>query len=238
MRRVRLGQWAKIHDGRTESVEDIEKEYWDLIDKLYVTLDKKTVLETFDTNQFKDVDELRAQVARWENGLKFETVHNEVNGKRETYVLLSDIRPCLNASDKVVMDRERSRSPVEVRVDRLRSLQAKTLSVPAQVTCGLPRKKKVARAKRERQRKRKKQLKDVGDSSKFEQDRKQRFVQVTEVDRQALGGMMRQKRCKHSSQKSKTKMVKFGKGKEREDRVQHKMKERERLDIKKNNKTF
>merc|ERR1711894_843257 len=118
MRRIRLGLWAQMHEGRSGTVEKIEEDYWYYIDKLYVTQDKKTVLETFDSEQFKDLDELRAQVARWENGLHFESVVNKVNGKREIYVLLTDLKPCLNATD-VYQDRERSRSPAGMKVDRL-----------------------------------------------------------------------------------------------------------------------
>ena len=137
MRRIRLGLWAQMHEGRSEKVEEIEEDYCYYIDKLYVTQDKKTVLETFDSEQFKDLNELRAQVARWENGLQFESVVNKVNGKREIYVLLTDLKPCLNATD-VSKDRERSRSPAGMKVDRLRPLQAKPLSVLPQVNCGFP----------------------------------------------------------------------------------------------------
>ena len=152
---------------------------------------------------------------------------NKVNGKREIYVLLTDMRPCLNATD-VSKDRERSRSPAGMKVDRLRPLQAKPLSVLPQINCGFPRKKKVSRAMRERERKKKKQPKDAADGSKFEQKRKRRFVPETEVDHKALASRLRQKRRKLSAQKSRTKMVKIGKDRESEVRAQQKAKEKER----------
>ena len=226
MRRLRLGRWLQIRDGRSESIDNLEKEYWDHIVKHNVTPGKKTVLAMADSNLF-DVGELRAQVGRWESGLRIETLLNKVRRKTELYVLLNDMRPCLNVTD-VPKNRERSRSPAEMRVEKLHPLQTGRLPVTPQVNCGFPRRKKVARAERERMRMDRKKLKDETDSSRHEKRKERRSVPESEVGQQALGSMLRRKRRKLSSQKSRTKMVKTDKGKEREDRAQLKAKEKER----------
>ena len=171
MRRLRLGRWL---GGRSdEKIKDLEEEYWKLhIQKLNVTPGKKTVLAEADSELF-DVDELRAQVGRWESGLRIETLFNKVIGKTEMYVLLNDMRPCLNPTD-IPQSRERSRSPAEIKVRRLCPKKAGPLPVVPQFNCGFPRRKKVARSKRERSRKRKrKPANDVTDSSSLGQKRKQ-----------------------------------------------------------------
>ena len=48
----------QIRDGRSESIDNLEKEYWDHIVKHNVTPGKKTVLAMADSNLF-DVGELR-----------------------------------------------------------------------------------------------------------------------------------------------------------------------------------
>ena len=226
MRRLRLGRWL---GGRSdEKIEDLEEEYWKLhIQKLNVTPGKKTVLAEADSELF-DVDELRAQVGRWESGLRIETLFNKVIGKTEMYVLLNDMRPCLNPTD-IPQSRERSRSPAEIKVRRLCPKKAGPLPVVPQFNCGFPRRKKVARSKRERSRKRKrKPANDVTDSSSLGQKRKRLSVPETEIDQQAFVRKLRLKRRKLLSQKSRSKMVKVDKGKEREHRAQQKAKEKER----------
>ena len=228
MRRLRLGRWLQLRDGRSENIDYLEQQYWERhIQKLNVTPGKKTVLAEADSELF-DVDELRAQVGRWESGLRIETLFNKVSRKTEMYVLLNDMRPCLNPTD-IPQSRERSRSPAEIRVRSLCPVKAGPLPVVPQFNCGFPRRKKVARSKRERSRKRKrKPANDVTDSSSLGQKRKRLSVPETEVDQQAFARMLKLKRRKLSSQKSRTKMVKVDKGKEREHRAQQKAKEKER----------
>ena len=142
MRRVRLGLWLQILHGRTGNIDDLEADFRQLIQRRYVTPGTRTVLAMADSNLF-EVDELRAQVGRWESGMRIETVFN--GRKTELYVLLTDVGPCLNIDTDVRKDRERSRSPGETRVERLHSLTAGPLAVPTQVNCGFPRRKKVVK---------------------------------------------------------------------------------------------
>ena len=224
MRRVRLGLWLQLRDGSSENFDYLEKEFRKHNRKLNVTPGKKTVLAEADSELF-EVDELRAQVGRWESGLRIETLFNKVSRKIEMYVFLNDMRPCLNPTD-IPQSRERSRSPAEIKVRRLCPKKAGPLPVVPQFNCGFPRRKKVARSKRERSRKRKrKPANDVTDSSSLGQKRKRLSVPETEVEQQAFARMLRLKRRKLSS---RSKMVKVDKGKERERRAQQKVKEKER----------
>ena len=224
MRRVRLGLWLQLRDGSSENFDYLEKEFRKHNRKLNVTPGKKTVLAEADSELF-EVDELRAQVGRWESGLRIETLFNKVSRKIEMYVFLNDMRPCLNPTD-IPQSRERSRSPAEIRVRRLSPKKAGPLPVVLQFNCGFPRRKKVARSKRERSRKKNRKLANgVTDSSSLGQKRKRLSVPETEVEQQAFARMLRLKRRKLSS---RTKMVKVDKGKERERRAQQKVKEKER----------
>ena len=224
MRRLRLGRWLQLRDGRSENFDYLEEEFRKHNRKLNVTPGKKTVLAEADSELF-DVDELRAQVGRWESGLRIETLFNKVSRKIEMYVFLNDMRPCLNPTD-IPQSRERSRSPAEIRVRRLSPKKAGPLPVVLQFNCGFPRRKKVARSKRERSRKKNRKLANgVTDSSSLGQKRKRLSVPETEVEQQAFARMLRLKRRKLSS---RTKMVKVDKGKERERRAQQKVKEKER----------
>ena len=216
----------QIRDGRSEDIDTIERDYWKHIEKLNVTPGKKTVLAK-EFSQDYGVDELRALVGKWERGPRIESLFNRVSRRTEIYVLLTDMRPCLNAAD-VAQCRERSRSPAEMRVVGVCPDKAGPLPLLPQVNCGFPQRKKIARGKRERSRKRRKQAKDVHDSSSIGQKRMRRSVPNTEIDQEALARMFRQKRRKLLSLKSRSKMVKVDKGKEREDRAQQKVKEKER----------
>ena len=171
MRRFRLGRWVQIRDGRSEDIDTIERDYWKHIEKLNVTPGKKTVLAK-EFSQDYGVDELRALVGKWERGPRIESLFNRVSRRTEIYVLLTDMRPCLNAA-VVAQSRERSRSPAEMRVVRVCPDKAGPLPLLPQVNCGFPRRKNVARGKRERSRKRRrKQAKDVHDSSSIGQKKK------------------------------------------------------------------
>ena len=164
--------------GRTESIDDLEEDFRQLIQRRYVTPGTRTVLAMADSKLF-EVDELRAQVGGWESGMRIEAVF--YGRKTKLYVLLTDVKPCLNIDTDIRKDRERSKSPGEMRVERLHSLTAGPLAVPTQVNCGFPRRKKVAKAERERERRRKNLLKGVTEVARPEPKPKRRIVPESDV---------------------------------------------------------